>query len=1192
MKKLSYFLFSVALVVLMILPLQVLADQGSQIQENQKAPSLPQTTENVAVQKETTEAVTATPVRGPAVSKNFTLTKTANGTETKIDDFDAFMDVISAMDINDATSLYTVYVNKDTTIPKTESCHYRSNNKIRLTSGPSGPFTLTREGEKNYIGIQQDAELTIDNIILDGNKDGECLFISNNGKVTIGEKATIQNFADSPAFDGPAIFITGGTLTIEDGALLQNNTANQAGGVIQAYNGTKVNINGGVFRNNASNKSDGGAIAAYGELNITGGSFDSNSAKKTGGAIIVGANGSGSIEKATFKANKASTGGAIYALRPLTIADSSFEGNQATWGGAVFSAKKLTLRKDTTFKGNQVNSAGGAAYLSGGAEIQETQFTGNTASQKGGAIYLNKGDLSATETKFTNNLVQNGSGGAIFAAPDGNGTITISKSTFSENASLFGGGIYLGRNVKLGVNESKFTKNEAAFGAGISSAGGTAGMDTNATSITINKSMFGENEALLGAGVFTAFPTEIDQTTFTKNTSNVHPKDDQTNPHQSGTGGAIYVMDQKTQIKGSTFTENNAYGSGGAIAINGWTRNDNGEITGIKKNIGVSITNQTQFIANTTQVGQGGAIYVAPYGPVDQNNKTTGEWRSPINDSSAYSPLTTDKTTLFQHNISGEGLFIPPSDYAAFTNLAFDPNSDVQHGVLTEKSLLNNYDVNYKNPNQVKVTFDANGGAFADNTTTKEMPAIIGKTVTLVQQPVKTDHTFTGWNTKADGTGETFDANTVIKKEMTVYAQWKKPTPPTPKPDPKPEPKPTTPILRIIKIDGDGNRIPLPVTFKITDKMFPAINRVVTTDKSGEAKVAYLTTGDYSLEEIKTPEGYVPLDKPLSFSIKDGLIRYENDIVRTIYVKNDKKTEEPDVIKPIDDPTRQDIAATISKTYFGDAKKVILVQNMAYADSMSAMNVSQGNIPILYTQKDALFDVTKREILRTGRNEIIVMGGTNTISEKVIAELKAITGAKITRVDGVDRFEVNKNSAAYLSESTNAVIASGMIYTDALSSVPYAHQWKAPILLVRQDRVPNFVADVLKARISNAVISGGKRTIGPETKQAIEAMIGKTVSRVDGADRYVVSAKMAKMVTNPTSAIITSGEKWSDALVAGPVAQKLNAPVLLTRQANLPMPIDAYLNTHTNLKQILLIGGPASVGESVRNTLKAIFTVK
>ena len=119
-----------------------------------------------------------------------------------------------------------------------------------------------------------------------------------------------------------------------------------------------------------------------------------------------------------------------------------------------------------------------------------------------------------------------------------------------------------------------------------------------------------------------------------------------------------------------------------------------------------------------------------------------------------------------------------------------------------------------------------------------------------------------------------------------------------------------------------------------------------------------------------------------------------------------------------------------------------------------------------------------------------------------------------------------------------------------------------------------------------------KHTLAPETKQAMEAMIGKTVSRVDGADRYVVSAKMAEMVMNPTSAIITSGETWSDALVAGPVAQKLNAPVLLTKQANLPMPIDTYLNTHTNLEQILIVGGPASVGEDVRNAVKAIFPVK
>jgi uncharacterized repeat protein (TIGR02543 family) len=39
-------------------------------------------------------------------------------------------------------------------------------------------------------------------------------------------------------------------------------------------------------------------------------------------------------------------------------------------------------------------------------------------------------------------------------------------------------------------------------------------------------------------------------------------------------------------------------------------------------------------------------------------------------------------------------------------------------------------------------------------------------------EPVRIGHDFTGWNTKADGTGDGFFSNTVVTKNMTVYAQW------------------------------------------------------------------------------------------------------------------------------------------------------------------------------------------------------------------------------------------------------------------------------------------------------------------------------------------------------------------------------------------------------------------------------------
>ena len=40
------------------------------------------------------------------------------------------------------------------------------------------------------------------------------------------------------------------------------------------------------------------------------------------------------------------------------------------------------------------------------------------------------------------------------------------------------------------------------------------------------------------------------------------------------------------------------------------------------------------------------------------------------------------------------------------------------------------------------------------------------------KNPTRKGYTFKGWNTKADGTGETFDEKTNVTKSMTVYAMW------------------------------------------------------------------------------------------------------------------------------------------------------------------------------------------------------------------------------------------------------------------------------------------------------------------------------------------------------------------------------------------------------------------------------------
>ncbi len=70
------------------------------------------------------------------------------------------------------------------------------------------------------------------------------------------------------------------------------------------------------------------------------------------------------------------------------------------------------------------------------------------------------------------------------------------------------------------------------------------------------------------------------------------------------------------------------------------------------------------------------------------------------------------------------------------------------------------------------VTFGANGGAFADGSTTSEVKTESGSSVTLPANPTRSGYTFTGWNTQQDGKGSSFDNRTVITGSMTVYAQW------------------------------------------------------------------------------------------------------------------------------------------------------------------------------------------------------------------------------------------------------------------------------------------------------------------------------------------------------------------------------------------------------------------------------------
>lgn len=285
-----------------------------------------------------------------------------------------------------------------------------------------------------------------------------------------------------------------------------------------------------------------------------------------------------------------------------------------------------------------------------------------------------------------------------------------------------------------------------------------------------------------------------------------------------------------------------------------------------------------------------------------------------------------------------------------------------------------------------------------------------------------------------------------------------------------------------------------------------------------------------------------------------------------------------------DGAARQDVAVRVAQTYFPDAKQVILVQNLAFADALSANNIAQGRMPILYAAQDSIPQVTWDELNRVEREEIFLVGGPATLSEQVEQQL-VDAGFKVTRIGGRDRYELNAKTAEYLPDATTAVLASGMVYSDALSAAPYAFALQAPILLTGTNQLPQGAEEVL-TDMDRAVVVGGPKSVSSHVFNLVHGLVDGRMERIAGADRYEVAATIAERLNGSKRAILTSGEVWSDALVAGPVAQQIGASILLTRQAQVPEAISDALSELAP-QQVVLLGGVKSVGTEVEESVKA-----
>ena len=268
---------------------------------------------------------------------------------------------------------------------------------------------------------------------------------------------------------------------------------------------------------------------------------------------------------------------------------------------------------------------------------------------------------------------------------------------------------------------------------------------------------------------------------------------------------------------------------------------------------------------------------------------------------------------------------------------------------------------------------------------------------------------------------------------------------------------------------------------------------------------------------------------------------------------------------------RINTAVEVSKKYYKSAETVIIANSEKFADSLSASALSKAlKAPILLVQKDQLDSVVAQEINRLGAKNVVVIGGEQSVDEAK----NSLSKYNVQTIAGSDRYETSAKIAQEIIKrtgTTQAVIASGETFADALTVAPLANKNNMPILLVQPNNIPKATQEVLK-QIKETIIVGGEKTISKEVANKLP-----NPTRIAGANRYETAKKIYEYGFKDRKEVnIANGTNFADSLVIG----SIDCPILLAESNEVPESTKQAIKD-SKFEKVNVFGGENSIDESV-----------
>jgi len=278
----------------------------------------------------------------------------------------------------------------------------------------------------------------------------------------------------------------------------------------------------------------------------------------------------------------------------------------------------------------------------------------------------------------------------------------------------------------------------------------------------------------------------------------------------------------------------------------------------------------------------------------------------------------------------------------------------------------------------------------------------------------------------------------------------------------------------------------------------------------------------------------------------------------------------------ISGPGRVETSIEISKFENTKSKTVILADARNYPDALAASNLTNGRYSVILVQNQ-LTQAIINEITRLGAQDLIILGGTNSISEDIEKDLANIAGVKnISRIAGETRYDTCQKIFSQ-AKKKSLVLASGEIFPDALATSSILDQ--AGLLLTKKDQLPSEAQAAIKDLNHDSFqIVGGENSIQESLATSIANQYQyASHTRISGNNRYETSAKIGERLVSST-VILASGENFPDALAASTLAQKIDSPILLVSKDKIDQSIIDYFKKH-NIKKALVVGGQLSISD-------------